>query len=84
MELQLRTFLDTQSDPEDVGEKGCLVLDNFDMSNSGKLTIRPGKTVSAFLDETTCNNLERCNTSLGKFWLGYDSNNKRIFMGTKP
>ena len=42
-ELPLRVFLDTQSDPEDMQENGCTVLENFEMNNIGYLTIRHGK-----------------------------------------
>jgi len=78
-ELPLRTFLNTQTDPEDVQEKGCVVLDNLELDNAGKLIIRKGKKVKAYLDEILCTDLIRCNTTRGKFFIGYDKNNKTYF-----
>ena len=78
-ELPLRVFLDTQSDPEDMQENGCTVLENFEMNNIGYLTIRHGKKVKSYLDEIKCEDLERCNTSLGKFFVGYDKSRKKFF-----
>ena len=78
-ELPLRVFLDTQSDPEDVQEKGCVVLDNLELDNVGKLVIRKGKKIKTYLDEIMCTNIIRCNTSRGKFFIGYDNKQNKYF-----
>jgi hypothetical protein len=79
VEIPLRTSLDTMSDPEEIGQNASVQLDNFDLSNPGILKLRKGKVLSCFLDEVLCDNMERCSTSKGKFFIGYDSNSKKIF-----
>jgi len=82
-ELPLRVFLNTQFDPEDIAENGCTVLDNLELDNNGKLTVRKGKKAKSYLDEILCTDLIRCNTTRGKFYIGYDKKNKQYFRVNK-
>jgi len=79
IEVQLRTFLKTQSDQEDVETSACVELDNFELDNDGRLELRSGSLLKTFLDEMTCKYLLRTNTSKGRFFIGYNEAKKTYF-----
>ena len=79
-EIPIKTFLNTQADPEDVDIQGCTALDNFQMDRVGTLTLRKGKKIKMFLDNTDCRTLERIKTrNFGSFFIGYDKSTKKLF-----